>query len=188
MNPNDYVKQKERALSRKLELIKLKGGKCERCGYDKNIAALEFHHLDPSTKSFQLDSRHLSNTTREKILEELDKCILVCSNCHRELHNPHFDNENIDNLLTEMEAKHVSVFSKPRSKRKLVCKHCGKEFDYVTGKLYCSKECRDADINKKYPSYVEIVEKYNEVKSWEKVAKHFGITKKIIQRLRKLNE
>ena len=68
MNPNDYVKQKERALSRKLELIKLKGGKCERCGYDKNIAALEFHHLDPSTKSFQLDSRHLSNTTRENVL------------------------------------------------------------------------------------------------------------------------
>jgi predicted Zn-ribbon and HTH transcriptional regulator len=59
MNPNDYLKQKERALSRKLEIIRLKGGKCERCGYDKNIAALEFHHLDPSIKSFQLDSRHL---------------------------------------------------------------------------------------------------------------------------------
>ena len=186
MNPNDYAKQKERALSRKLELIRLKGGKCEICGYDKNIAALEFHHLDPNVKSFQLDSRHLSNTTRDKIIEELDKCILVCANCHRELHNPHFNNENIENLLAEMKSKHASVFSKP--KRKLICKHCGREFDYVTGKLYCSKKCRDADINKKYPSYEEIIEKYNELRSWEKVAEHFSISKKIIQRLRKLNE
>ena len=186
MNPNDYAKQKERALSRKLELIRLKGGKCEICGYDKNIAALEFHHLDPSVKSFQLDSRHLSNTTRDKIIEELDKCILVCANCHRELHNPHFNGENIENLLAEMKSKHASVFSKP--KRKLTCKHCGREFDYVTGKLYCSKKCRDADINKKYPSYEEIIEKYNELRSWEKVAEHFSISKKIIQRLRKLNE
>ena len=186
MNPNDYAKQKERALSRKLELIRLKGGKCEICGYDKNIAALEFHHLDPNVKSFQLDSRHLSNTTRDKIIEELDKCILVCANCHRELHNPHFNGENIENLLAEMKSKHASVFSKP--KRKLTCKHCGREFDYVTGKLYCSKKCRDADINKKYPSYEEIIEKYNELRSWEKVAEHFSISKKIIQRLRKLNE
>jgi cell fate (sporulation/competence/biofilm development) regulator YlbF (YheA/YmcA/DUF963 family) len=43
-------------------------------------------------------------------------------------------------------------------------------------------------IIKKYPSYEEIIEKYEEVNSWEKVAKHFGITRKIIQRLRKLNE
>jgi len=186
MNPNDYLKQKERALSRKLEIIRLKGGKCERCGYDKNIAALEFHHLDPSIKSFQLDSRHLSNTTKEKILEELDKCIIVCSNCHRELHNPQFDKDNIDNLIEEMQSKHSSVFSS--IKRKSICKHCGKEFEYVAGKLYCSKECREAEINEKYPSYNELVEKYNELKSWEKVAKHFGITRKIIQRLIKLNE
>ena len=158
MNPNDYVKQKERALSRKLELIRLKGGKCEKCGYDKNISALEFHHLDPNAKKFNLDSRKLSNTTRDKILEELDKCILVCANCHRELHNPKLDNENIENLLAEMESKHVS------------------------------KKCRDASINEKYPPYEKLIDKYSELKSWEKVAKHFGITRKIIQRLRKLNE
>jgi hypothetical protein len=185
MNPNYYVKQKERALSRKLELIKLKGGKCEKCGYDKNISALEFHHLDPNAKKFNLDSRNLSNTTRDKILEELDKCILVCANCHRELHNPKFDNENIDNLLAEMESKHVSVFSK---KKKHLCKHCGKEFDYTTGKLYCYKKCRDASINEKYPPYEKLMDKYGELKSWEKVAKYFGITRRIIQRLRKLNE
>lgn len=186
MNPNDYAKQKERALSRKLELIVLKGGKCEKCGYDKNIAALEFHHLDPSIKSFQLDSRHLSNTTKEKILEELEKCILVCSNCHRELHNSQFDKNNVNNLLIEMQSKYTSIFSK--NKKKEICKYCGKEFDYVCGKLYCSKECREADMNKKYPSYDKLVDKYDEVKSWEKVAKYFGITRKVIQRIRKTNK
>lgn len=185
MNSNDYVKQKERALSRKLELINLRGGKCEKCGYNKNIAALEFHHLDPSTKSFQLDARHLSNTTKEKILEELNKCILICSNCHRELHNPQLENENIDNLLNEIKTKHTPFLGE---KKQYLCKHCGKEFEYTTGKIYCSKECKDASINEKYPSYNKLLEKYKETKSWEKVGKCFGISRKVIQRLRKLNE
>ena len=99
MNPNEYRKQKERALKRKLELIELKGGKCEKCGYDKNIAALEFHHLNPSEKSFQIDSRHLSNTHIDKLKIEVNKCILLCANCHREIHNEQFEKENIPLLL-----------------------------------------------------------------------------------------
>ena len=66
-------------------MIEYKGNKCEKCGYNKNIAALEFHHLDPNTKKFTLSDTHHN---WEETKEELDKCILVCSNCHRELHNP----------------------------------------------------------------------------------------------------
>ena len=66
MNPNDYDKQQIRAWSRKLELVKLMGGCCSKCGYKDNIAALEFHHINPEEKSFQLDSRHLSNTSMIK--------------------------------------------------------------------------------------------------------------------------
>ena len=69
----------------KLKMIEYKGNKCEKCGYNKNIAALEFHHLDPNTKKFTLSDTHHN---WEETKEELDKCILVCSNCHRELHNP----------------------------------------------------------------------------------------------------
>ena len=58
------------------------------CGYSKNFAALEFHHLDPVSKSFQLDLRSLSNRRWSAVLEESDKCILLCSNCHAEWHNP----------------------------------------------------------------------------------------------------
>ena len=180
-NPNDYAKQKERALTRKLELIAMRGGKCEICGYDKNIAALDFHHKDPSTKKFQLDSRHLSNTTTEDIIEESKKCILVCSNCHRELHNPQMDKSNIPTLLEEMTSKHSSVEHK---KAKHFCEYCGKEMPYTTGKRFCSKECRDAASVEGYPTVEELEVKYREFGTWEKVAEHFGYSRRVIQRLR----
>ncbi|MGD8926750.1 MAG: hypothetical protein PVG20_07855, partial [Thioalkalispiraceae bacterium] len=65
-----------------------KGNECELCGYAKNHAALEFHHTKPEEKIFQLDLRSLSNRRWELILEEAQKCQLLCSNCHAELHNP----------------------------------------------------------------------------------------------------
>lgn len=182
MNPNSYEKQKERAIKRKLELIKLKGGKCEKCGYSKNLGALEFHHLDPSIKEFNLDERHLSNTTIEKILNELDKCILVCSNCHKEIHYPHLNKDKIDNLLLEFISSNKKITDK---KYKIsFCKKCSKEFKYVKGKLYCSEECREQDKN--YPTKEEVLLKYDELKNWEKVATYFNLTRKIISRIRKL--
>jgi len=61
------------------------GGKCTRCGYNKCIAALEFHHRDPKEKEFGIGS---GNTMAlEKLLIELNKCELLCANCHRELHS-----------------------------------------------------------------------------------------------------
>ena len=80
-------KQKNRY--RKFKLIELNGNKgCECCGYIKNIGALEFHHVIPSTKKFPLDARNLSNRGWNSILEEFNKCIILCANCHREHHNP----------------------------------------------------------------------------------------------------
>ena len=65
--------------------IEYKGGKCEICGYNKCNEALEFHHLDPSKKEFAIG---VDGCTRswDKIKQELDKCICVCANCHREIH------------------------------------------------------------------------------------------------------
>ena len=83
-----YQAQQSRGRSRKVELIKLKGSQCVACGYNQNFSALEFHHVDPKTKLFQLDLRSLSNRKWERVLEEAKKCRLLCSNCHAELHNP----------------------------------------------------------------------------------------------------
>lgn len=66
--------------------IDYKGGKCYLCGYDKCSGALEFHHIDPKQKSFAISSK--GNTRAwEVVKKELDKCVLVCANCHREIHS-----------------------------------------------------------------------------------------------------
>lgn len=177
MNPNYYKKQQERAWSRKLELIKIMGGKCSRCGYDKNIAALEFHHINPDDKFFQLDARHLSNTNMEKIMDEVKKCILLCANCHREEHNP----EQSVEVLQTMCLSNKSLLS-PKH-RQSTCEVCGKEFDAAKGKRFCSSECREKFKN--YPSKSEVEAKYDELKSQQKVADYFGLTRKIIIRILK---
>lgn len=113
-NPNSYQQQKLRGLKRKYEAVQMRGGKCEKCGYDKNLAALDFHHRNSDTKEFQIDMRAFSNTNLDTLKEELDKCDLLCANCHRE-------------------------------------------------------------------------EQYKILKNWEKVAQHFGLTRRIIQGIRKRN-
>jgi hypothetical protein len=68
---------------KKIELVEYKGGKCERCDYHKSLNALTFHHKDPSLKDFTISSKSYSI---ERLKKEVDKCILLCSNCHIELH------------------------------------------------------------------------------------------------------
>lgn len=66
--------------------MEIKGGKCQICGYNRCVAALSFHHIDEKTKSFSLSTRGLTRSWA-KIEAEVDKCILVCENCHREIHS-----------------------------------------------------------------------------------------------------
>lgn len=61
------------------------GGSCSVCGYSKCSAALDFHHKDPAQKDFAISAKgHTRSWDKVKI--ELDKCVLVCANCHREIH------------------------------------------------------------------------------------------------------
>ncbi len=68
----------------KRKAIEYKGSKCVICQYDKYDGALEFHHKDPSHKEYGLSAGRLKTFLSSK--NELDKCLLVCSNCHREIH------------------------------------------------------------------------------------------------------
>lgn len=61
-----------------------RGGQYERCGYNKCLKALEFHHLDPAEKDFTISNDHFK---LEEAIKESKKCILLCANCHRELHD-----------------------------------------------------------------------------------------------------
>ena len=88
-NRKQYAKTKKaRGSKRRIELIISLGAQCEICGYKKNLAALHFHHKDPSLKVFALEGRNISKHSWELLLEEAAKCRLLCSNCHMELHFP----------------------------------------------------------------------------------------------------
>lgn len=69
----------------KLKAIEYMGGKCKICKYNKCIASLCFHHKDPSKKDFAISNKGRT-IGWEKLKKEIDKCILLCLNCHGELH------------------------------------------------------------------------------------------------------
>lgn len=91
-----YVTSKNYLYELKLKCISYKGGVCEHCGYDKCARSMHFHHIDPTKKDFSISDRN-PNTNKngtkkwESVKLELDKCLLLCSNCHYELH------EQLDN-------------------------------------------------------------------------------------------
>ena len=68
----------------KQDCVDYKGGECQYCGYNNCNRALDFHHIDPKTKKFAISQYRKADGYSLKA--ELDKCILVCSNCHREIH------------------------------------------------------------------------------------------------------
>lgn len=74
----------ERGRKNRATYIEYKGGKCEICGYNRCFDALEFHHINPEEKDPNFQSMRYWGLDKAK--EELDKCLLLCSNCHREEH------------------------------------------------------------------------------------------------------
>lgn len=68
----------------KVKLVEYKGGECQSCGYNKSIKVLQFHHLDPLEKDFSISGKSYSF---ERMKTEVDKCLLLCSNCHIEVHD-----------------------------------------------------------------------------------------------------
>jgi ribosomal protein L30E/predicted transcriptional regulator len=92
----------------KIKMLEYKNTNCcFKCGYSKNNSALDFHHIDPNTKKFELSS--FSNYTvnlPKRVTDELDKCIVLCSNCHREEHyDLKFYEDNKEYILEK--SKHI---------------------------------------------------------------------------------
>jgi len=80
-----WNKRTAQAGKNKVKILKEEyGGKCSVCGYNRCLDALEFHHLDPSVKEFHLGEKR--GLSIDRLRTELDKCILVCRNCHTEIH------------------------------------------------------------------------------------------------------
>jgi hypothetical protein len=185
---NEAVDKRRKIL--KLKSIEYKGGSCSRCQYSKCIEALEFHHVDPSQKDFSLSSTGVTRSW-DSIKKELDKCILVCSNCHREIH---FGQRNkAQYSLTPTDDPNIIVHKEGRVNK--VCLTCNKEFSILNSasenRNYCSSKCfgyaaRKAERPSKdelekmvweLPT-IQIAKKYNvSDKAIEKWCKGYGITK-----------
>ena len=82
--PCNVIKVAEHRRRKKQWCIDYLGGECKQCCYSKCTAALEFHHRDPTQKDFQFSKYQKSSY--DKLAKELDKCDLLCANCHRETH------------------------------------------------------------------------------------------------------
>ena len=75
------IKRRKKVKTMALELL---GGACILCGYDKCQEALDFHHVDPDTKTYGIASKGYTRSW-VSVQEELQKCVLICANCHREI-------------------------------------------------------------------------------------------------------
>ena len=70
----------------KARMVDSMGGCCQICGYNKTHNALEFHHIDPNEKEMGFGETRANNVKWALLIEELKKCIMLCSNCHKEVH------------------------------------------------------------------------------------------------------
>lgn len=123
----------------KLKLITCMGSKCQICGYNKSQNALEFHHIDPEEKDFSLSNTRANPKNWPSIIKELQKCILLCSNCHKEVHEgvsilPKFY-QSFDESLLEL-SENIHLLKQTKTSLCPVC-NVGKENHLIT----CSKQC-----------------------------------------------
>lgn len=120
---------------RKAEAIAYMGGQCQHCGYSKCIAALEFHHRDPHTKEFEW--RKMRLLAWDAVLAELDKCDLVCSNCHKELH--------FDERIHIEAQQYAEAIARRKQEQQIVprnCERCNTVFETrEPNQRFCSADC-----------------------------------------------
>ena len=119
-NVKDYrTRLKERA-------VYVMGGKCQCCGYNKVNTALEFHHLDPAQKEFSFGAN--TNKSWNTVRNELKKCILVCANCHREIHSNLIDDSLLTSSFSEEKAQEIDkLVVQIKEKQIFYCVKCGVE-------------------------------------------------------------
>lgn len=161
----------QRCYIRKKQIIIEMGGGCTKCGYHANLASLDFHHLDESAKAFDLNSRAIAYAPWEEVKAELAKCVVLCRNCHSELHHP---------TGTWDEVPDISVdFERPR-KRKTLCADCGRELMNPYVSIRCPT-CKDQRREKAdWPDIDALIQEVQETSSVA-VAKRLGVTPQAVR-------
>lgn len=130
----------------KKRAIEYKGGKCQLCGYDKCDRALGFHHRDRKEKSFNISGGF--SRSWDNIRKELDKCDLLCANCHCEVHS------------VEDNAHKLEWTPREKNINNKICPYCKKEFKAHNKKIiHCSRSCANYNrYNTVLPTKEELIE------------------------------
>ncbi len=166
--------QKIRWKQRKLKAVKLMGGKCKKCGYDRNLAALDFHHTNPEEKEYNFN--RLVKKSWNEIVNELKKCILLCKTCHSEIHHPDlFIKDLEENFKETLNTAKCSIYLKPTGK----CLMCNNE---VYGTIYCSNKCRGKDNRKVSRPDKEVLRKEIEESSYSALGRKYGVSDNSIRK------
>lgn len=164
--------------SAKERVIVVMGGKCQLCGYEKCAKALELHHIDPAQKD-RVISGNLLNNSWDKLCNELQKCVLVCANCHREIHSGLYEGE-LKSSFNEGVAK---MFSKMivdlKSKHLHYCKTCGKVIS--SGAIRCADCSR---LERSVPNKPNRDELKRLIRStpFTAIAKEYGVTDNAVRK------
>lgn len=175
---NTYEYQVMRALKRKYYLIFLRGGKCESCGYNKNLAAIDIHHKSPEIKKFQLDQRTLSNSSMKSIMREFENCQVLCANCHREYHSPNLLIDNVKQIIENFN-RTKNKWTEEKKELQYFCEVCG----CVISKW--GKKCKDcnyiAQRKAARPDY-NILKKETDEFGYEWAGRKYNVTGKTIKK------
>ena len=169
--------QTERWIARKIAAVKLLGGACSICGYSKNLASLDFHHIDPKQKDFMW--QQMKKQPWDKLLVELKKCTVLCKNCHGEIHNPELAMEviNATNANNHLDKDRVQVFTKLTASG--LCPVCNRD---VYGTKYCSSTCAHRATRRvNRPSKDELAEDIRNL-SWIAIGKKYGVSDNAVRK------
>lgn len=158
---------------RKEDLVYVHGGKCAICGYNRCIGALQFHHINPDEKEYGLSSGNCHSW--ENDIKESKKCILVCSNCHQEIHMGLIT----DILKTSFNQEKCDEKSLEKLDHPSYCKNCGKKI--TTGANYC-KECWPLIRRKAERPSREELKQLIRTKNFCEIGREFGLTDNAIRK------
>ena len=163
--------QTERWIARKLKAIEIMGGQCSICGYDKNYGALHLHHREPGEKEYGWPQ--VCKMAWEKILAEINKCILVCANCHAEIHWPQCT------LNREVDVPYMMEKKEPVPTGKCYLEGCDND---VYNTKYCSRECSYHGARKISRPSRDTLLKDLETMSYVAVGKKYGVSDNSIRK------
>lgn len=167
---NEYMKLyvANRFVKLKLKAIEYKGGKCQKCGYNKCYAAMDFHHRDSKEKDVSWSK--LRKRSWKRITKELDKCDLLCNRCHAETHH---------DIEIEQRVKEWMKFERTSTLVKEGRCFCGNTFIRTwdtRNKKFCSPKCfRVSQTVGDWPEDKELI-KMAKIESLSSLGRKFGVS------------